>query len=75
LAVVLHVVVGAAGYEVCGYDPRSAEFLVRNPALPFPGFQAYTEEHLKVIWRSRGLIPKNVRLLRPMMLADSGRGG
>jgi hypothetical protein len=57
---------------VCGYDRQTAEFLVRNPALPFPGFQAFTEERLKVIWRSRGFIPKNSTLLRPMMLADTG---
>jgi hypothetical protein len=57
---------------VCGYDPQTAEFLVRNPALPFPGFQVFTEERLKVIWRSRGFIPKNSKLLRPMMLADTG---
>jgi len=54
---------------VCGYDPPSAEFLVRNPALPFPGFQVFPEKRLKVIWRSRGFIPKNDKLLRPMMLA------
>jgi hypothetical protein len=59
---------------VCGYDPQTAEFLVRNPALPFPGFQAFTEERLKVIWQSRGFIPKNSKLLRPMMLADTGKG-
>jgi hypothetical protein len=57
---------------VCGYDPPSAEFLVCNPALPFPGFQVFTEKRLKVIWRSRGFIPKNSKLRRPMMRADSG---
>jgi hypothetical protein len=60
---------------VCGYDPQAADFLVRNPALPFPGFQVFTEERLKIIWRSRGFIPKNFKLLRPMMLADSKGGG
>lgn len=56
---------------VCGYDPQSSECLVCNPALPFPGFQVFTEERLKVLWRSRGFIPKNLELLRPMMLAKS----
>jgi hypothetical protein len=57
---------------VCGYDPQMAECLVCNPALPFPGFQVFTEDRLKVIWRSRGFLPKNPKLLRPMMLAESG---
>ena len=57
---------------ICGYDPETTEFLARNPALPFPGFQVFTEERLKAIWRSRGFIPNNFKLLRPMMLADSG---
>jgi hypothetical protein len=60
---------------ICGYDPRTAEFLARNPALPFPGFQVFPEERLKVIWRSRGFIPKNFILRRPMMLADRAAGG
>jgi hypothetical protein len=60
---------------VCGYDPQAAEFLVCNPALPFPGFQVFPQDRLKVVWRSRGFIPKNLKLLRPMMLADSGTDG
>jgi hypothetical protein len=59
----------------CGYDPETAELLVCNPALPFPGFQVFTEAHWKEIWRSRGFLPKNSKLLRPMMLADSGGEG
>lgn len=52
---------------ICGYDPKTAEFIARNPALNFPGFQVFSEERLKVIWRSRGFIPKNSQLLRPLM--------
>jgi hypothetical protein len=60
---------------ICGHDPKTGEFLARNPALLFPGFQVFPEERLKVIWRSRGFIPRNFTLLRPMMSADIAAGG
>ncbi len=56
---------------ICGHDPKTGEFLARNPALPFPGFQVFPEQRLKLIWRSRGFIPNNAELLRPMMLSDT----
>jgi hypothetical protein len=52
---------------ICGYDPKTAEFLALNPALAFPGFQVFPEERLITIWRSRGFIPKNAILQRPMI--------
>ncbi|MBI3410978.1 MAG: SEL1-like repeat protein [Planctomycetes bacterium] len=54
---------------VCGHDPKSGQLLVRNPALPYPGFQAFSEQRWKETWRSIGFIPSNNRLLRPMMYA------
>lgn len=57
---------------ICGFDSRSGEFLARNPALPFPGYQVFTEERLKTIWRSRGFVPRNRVLQRPM-IATAGQ--
>ena len=54
---------------LCGYDPETNEFLGRNSALPFPGYQVFSEQRLKEIWRSRGFLPNNTELRRPMMLA------
>jgi len=54
---------------LCGYDPKTSDFLVRNSALPFPGYQVFSEERMKEIWRSRGFLPHNKGLRRPMMLA------
>jgi uncharacterized protein len=53
---------------ICGHDPKTGEFLARNPALLFPGFQVFTEERLRTIWRSRGFVPKNMILQRPMIV-------
>jgi hypothetical protein len=55
---------------ICGYDSKTAEFLSRNSALPFPGFQVFPEERLKTIWRSRGFIPNNSIMQRPMIVMD-----
>jgi TPR repeat protein len=52
---------------ICGHDPMTGEFIARNPALNFPGYQVIPEDRLKVIWRSRGFIPNNTKLLRPIM--------
>jgi hypothetical protein len=52
---------------ICGYDSKAGEFLARNPALSFPGFQAFSDDRLKTIWRSRGFIPKNKVLQRPLI--------
>jgi hypothetical protein len=60
---------------ICAYDPKSGDFVARNPALPFPGYQVFPEERLKVIWRSRGFIPANFFLLRPMMFIDAAGAG
>jgi Peptidase_C39 like family len=54
---------------ICGYDSKAGEFLARNPALPYPGFQVFSEDRLKIIWRSRGFIPKNKILQRPLIIA------
>jgi Peptidase_C39 like family/Sel1 repeat len=56
---------------ICGYDPETAEFLARNSALSFPGFQVFTEQRLKTIWRSRGFIPRNAILQRPMIVTKT----
>jgi hypothetical protein len=58
---------------ICGFDPKTSEYLARNPALPFPGFQVFTEDRLMTIWRSRGFIPRNDTLQRPMIV--SARAG
>jgi tetratricopeptide (TPR) repeat protein len=55
---------------ICGHDPKTGEFLARNSALPFPGFQVLTEDRLKTIWRSRGFIPRNPILQRPMIVIN-----
>ena len=55
---------------ICGHDPQTGEFLAHNPALPFPGFQVFTEDRLKTIWRSRGFIPWNFILQRPMIVMN-----
>ncbi len=52
---------------LCGYNPATSEFVARNPALNFPGYHAFSEERLKLVWRSRGFITKNSQLLRPIM--------
>jgi TPR repeat protein len=54
---------------ILGYDSKAGEFLARNPALPYPGFQVFSEDRLKIIWRSRGFIPKNKILQRPLIIA------
>jgi hypothetical protein len=56
---------------ICGFDPKTSEFLARNPALAFPGYQVFSEERMKTIWRSRGFIPGNNTLKRPMIVVDS----
>jgi hypothetical protein len=50
----------------------SAEFIARNPALNFSGFHAFSEERLMQVWRSRGFIPVNSQLLRPIMAQIAG---
>lgn len=56
---------------VCGHTTETGEFLVRDPALPFLGFQVFSEEQLRLIWRSRGFAPINSTMLRPMMSAKT----
>jgi len=53
---------------VCGYEGETGRYLVLNSNLPFPGFQVFSETKLRAIWRSRGFIPNNSELLRPIML-------
>lgn len=69
---ILEEVWGTSAHSIliCGHDPQTGEFLARNPALPFPGFQVFTEDRLKTIWRSRGFIPRNFILQRPMIVKN-----
>ncbi len=52
---------------LCGYDKGTKEFLFRNPALTFPGIHVLSEARFKEIWRSRGYIPNNDVVRRPLI--------
>jgi hypothetical protein len=58
---------GAHSILAVGYDPDSGELLVLNPAISFPGYQVFSEERLKQVWKSSGYLPSLRKEARAIM--------